>query len=225
MLITGDDDSADELQMLAALWKAKNDSECVDLELRSIEFDYEFTSLLIDVIKSKTWKSISLAFCRGLVTDVVTACMSYDIVSFHVQTLENANRIHIMHALSFGLNYSKSLQSLSMSIQMDPHLSTDFTKSIARNVTLEELDLSRSTIPNSMIGNLGFAFRINRSLKKISLDKMYLEDSQLASLLYALQDHPSLKSISIQYNGCHDQGMSASKPLILSFLLSPVFGI
>ena len=213
MLITGDDDSADELQILAALWKAKNDSECVDLELRSIEFDYEFTSLLIDVIKSKTWKSISLAFCRGLVTDVVTACMSYDIASFHIQNLENTNRMptHIMHALSFGMNYSKSLRSLSMSIEMDPHVSTEFTKSIARNVTLEELDLSRSTIPNSMIGNLGFAFRINRTLKKILLDKMYLEDSQLASLLFALQDHPSLKSISIQYNGCHDQGMSASK--------------
>jgi hypothetical protein len=205
MLINGD--AMDEVKTLAALWEAKSDDTCRELELRGVELDYELTCLLIEVIRAKKWQRIRLEFCQGLVNDVVTACMSHDVCSFFIQSAVDGN---IMNSLGYGLNYSKSLLSLRLTIDINSNQSGNFTKAVARNVCLEDLDLSGSTIDPQCIGNLGFALRINRTLKSLSLDGCYIEDSHLASLLMALQDHPVLKSLSLQQNSCHDQSMPAS---------------
>lgn len=205
MLINGD--AMDEVKTLAALWEAKSDDACRELELRGVELDYDLTCLLIEVIRAKKWQRIRLEFCQGLVNDVVTACMSHDVCSFFIQSAVDGN---IMNSLGYGLNYSKSLLSLRLTIDINSNQSGNFTKAVARNVCLEDLDLSGSTIDPQCIGNLGFALRINRTLKSLSLDGCYIEDSHLASLLMALQDHPVLKSLSLQQNSCHDQSMPAS---------------
>jgi hypothetical protein len=206
MLICGD--SSDQLEILASLRKANNDDECRELELRSVEFDYDVASAIISLLRSKDWQTIHVCFCRGLVNDVVTACMSYHVSSFHIQSAANQNT---MNVLAFGLNYSKSLSSLHLSAEMKSNECANFAKAFARNVSLQDLDLTGSTLDQYMLSHLGFAFRINRTIKSLVLDGCYIEDSQLASLLFALQDHPNLKRLSLQNNSCHEQSMSASK--------------
>eukprot|EP00980_Cylindrotheca_fusiformis_P006166 scaffold1319_cov126-Cylindrotheca_fusiformis.AAC.55 len=204
MLIRGDE--MDEAQTLAAFWEAKQDDDCHDLELRGVELEYDLTYLLIDVIKAKKWQTIRISFCQGLVNDVVTACMSNEVRSFSLQSAVNVNT---MNSIAYGLNYSKSLVSLHITVDINSSQIGIFARALARNVCLENLDFSGSTIDSQCIGHLGFALRINRTIKSISFDGCYLEDSQLCSLLLALQDHPRLKSISLQRNSCHDQSMPA----------------
>lgn len=205
MSIRGDE--MDEVTTLAALWAAKRDDDCRELELRDVDFDYDLSCLLIEVIKAKKWRTIHLSSCQGLVNDIVTACMSHEVGSF---TLRSAVNVNTMNSLAYGLNYSKSLVALHLTVDINANQSGNFARSVARNVCLEDLDLSGSTIDPQFIGNLGFALRINRTLKSLSFDGCHLEDSHLSSLLLALQDHPALKSLSLQQNCCHDKSMPAS---------------
>lgn len=206
MLINGD--SMDEFKTLAALWEAKDDESCQELELQSVDLDYELTSLLIQVIESKKWQSVRLSLCRGLINDVVTACMAHQVQSVFLQVSINSD---IMNALSYGLNYSKSLVTLQLSGNLSGSETSNFAKAIARNVCLEELDLSDCIIDTHSLGILGFALRINRTIRSIVLNGCYLEDENLAHLLSALQESPALKSLSVQRNYCHEQAMSMSK--------------
>ncbi|KAL3931360.1 MAG: hypothetical protein SGBAC_011344 [Bacillariaceae sp.] len=181
MLINGD--SMDEFKTLAALWEAKDDESCHELELQSVDLDYELTSLLIQVIESKKWQSVSI----------------------------NSD---IMNALSYGLNYSKSLVTLQLSGNLSGSETSNFAKAIARNVCLEELDLSDCIIDTHSLGILGFALRINRTIRSIVLNGCYLEDENLAHLLSALQESPALKSLSVQRNYCHEHAMSMIASLL-----------
>lgn len=226
MLIDGD--SMDELKTQAALWAAKSDENCRDLELQSCDLDYELTSLIIEVIESKKWESVRLSLCQGHVDDVVTACMAHKVQSFSAHVSINSR---ILDALSYGVSYSKSLIRLQLSGSLSGSETSNFAKAIARNVNLEELDLSDCTIDTQCLGILGFALRINRTIRSIVLNGCYLEDDNLAHLLSALQDSPALKSLSIQRNYCHEQSMAMStSKLIVSFsielrILIPFFSL
>jgi hypothetical protein len=178
--------------------------------LRDVGFDYEETEAFVDAVNSKTWKSVKIASCNGLINDVATACMTSNVESFHLQSLAN---VQTMYAFSFGIKYSRSLLHLSLSIEIDPS-SASLWRGFARNTRLESLKLSGSHIHASAIGHIGFALRINRTLKSLSFDACYLEDNEMSSLLMALQDHPTLKQLSIQQNSCHTEGMSAISCLL-----------
>ena len=51
MLIDGD--SMDETKAQAALRSAKSDESCQELELQSVDLDYELTSAIIQLIESR----------------------------------------------------------------------------------------------------------------------------------------------------------------------------
>lgn len=205
MLIDGD--SMDEVKTHAALWAAECDESCQNLELQSVELDYELTSVLIQILESKKWQSVKLSLCQGLVNDVVTACMAHKVESLSLQVSINS---HILNTLAYGLNYSKSLVKMQLSGSLSGSETSNFAKAIARNVSLEELDFSDCTIDSQCLGILGFALRINRTIRTIVLNGCYLEDENLAHLLSALQDSPALKSLSVQRNYCHEQSMPMS---------------
>mmetsp|Transcript_32012 Transcript_32012/g.77770 ORF Transcript_32012/g.77770 Transcript_32012/m.77770 type:complete len:413 (-) Transcript_32012:1682-2920(-) len=137
--------------------------------------------------------------------------MAHRVQSVYLQLPINSD---IMNALAYGLNYSKSLVTLQLSGNLSGTETSNFAKAIARNVCLEELDLSDCTIDTQCLGILGFALRINRTIRSIVLDGCYLEDENLAHMLSALQDSPALKSLSVQRNYCHEQSMSMISSLL-----------
>ena len=213
MLIQGN--LMDEARLLLELAKAKNDETCRSLDIREVDFDYEPAQAFVRAIKEKRqkWDSIKITFCQGFINDVITACMSNENVKdFSLQApMINSQTIF---SLSYGLKYSSSLESLSLSITLTYETANSLAKALARNSYLKSLNLSGSTFEPLAIGPVGLAFRLNRTLERFNLDACYLEDDQVASLLFAIQDHPSLKTLSLQQNLCHDEGMAAVAALL-----------
>ena len=192
---------------LVSFLKAKEDEDCVELDIRDICFDFEETSAFVDTIQSKIWKSIKITSSHGMINDAATACMtSNNLESFHLQTSVNDQTAF---AIGYGIKYSNSLLHLSLSVDIDYPCATLICKSLARNTWLQTLNLNASNIQSTAIPQLGFALRLNRTLRTLSFDSCYLEDEEVSSILMALQDHPALKCLSLQQNSCHTQGMQA----------------
>lgn len=219
MLIQGSQ-TTNESQLLIHLWNAKQDSKCLDLELKDVEFSPALVSSFIDMLPSKSWQSLTLTNCHGgsIVNDVIWAvCASTatPITEFKLHQTTSSVDAMTFAAIAYGLKYAKHWRHLSLAVQtIDLEASNGLARSLARNMWLSSLSLAGSVLSPAAISPLSFGLRLNRSLSKLVLDGCALEDDQIALILQALQEHPTLKSLSIQQNSCHDQGMGAIAALL-----------
>ena len=197
--------------VLSHLRQARNDPSCDEIDLRDIDFDNDETMDVIDLIRCRTWRSVKIIRCSGLLNDVVTACMCHKVVSFYLESLVNSQTIY---GIAFGLKYSETLKHLAISIHFTEEHSTLLAKALARNSNLEHLSLAGSTLDPKAVLPLAFALRLNQTLKSMSLDGCQLRDEQVANLLLPLQTHPSLKALSLQQNECHTLGMAEIATLL-----------
>jgi Ran GTPase-activating protein (RanGAP) involved in mRNA processing and transport len=161
---------------------------------------------------NRTWKSIKLLACSGLVDTVVSTILrSKRVDAFVLSGYETDNRTLV--ALKNGLKSNHTLKSLRLlGINFVDHYVS--LEGLMRNTSLEELDLTRSKLGRTAVKSFARALNNRSRLRILKLEYCFLKDEAIAELVKSLAHCPTIEELHLCSNSCRSRAFQAISSLL-----------
>jgi hypothetical protein len=195
-----------------------------DLVLGHIVLDDAAVTILLELLKQRSWKSWKFIDCLHLVGSTRSSSQEYCSSISEAMTMQRlvlqttpafeAGKINFM-PLALLLSKNQALTSL----RLCDHVCSELTASglavgLQHTSKLEELSLSGSRRCGAQIETLCRGLERNTSLKELHVGDCQLGDANIAELVTSLRNHPTLLTLNLSNNGCRNGGLQAIASLL-----------